>query len=66
VYIKDVAYKHLDGIFNVEDMIITRSRDGTEVSWKDNGLKMLEIFSQMDNNNDSIFKDFAELDEREL
>jgi len=27
---------------------------------------MFEIFSQMDDNNDSIFKDFAELDEREL
>ena len=45
-------------------MIITRSRDGTEVSWEENGKKMFEIFSEMDSN-ESIFKDFAELDERE-
>ena len=60
-----MAYKFLDGIFNIDDMIITRSRDGTEVSWEENGKKMFEIFAEMDNN-ESIFKDFAELDEREL
>ena len=44
IYIKDVAYKNLDGIFNIEDMIITRSRDGTEVTWEENGKKMFKIF----------------------
>eukprot|EP00828_Plagiopyla_frontata_P026586 TRINITY_DN3473_c0_g1_i2.p1 TRINITY_DN3473_c0_g1~~TRINITY_DN3473_c0_g1_i2.p1 ORF type:complete len:258 (+),score=55.54 TRINITY_DN3473_c0_g1_i2:39-776(+) len=64
IYIKDVAYKFLDGIFNIDDMIITRSRDGTEVSWNENGQKMFKIFSEMDNN-ESIFNDFTELDDRE-
>ena len=45
-------------------MIITRSRDGTEVTWEDNGKKMFKVFSEMDCN-ETIFKDFNELDERE-
>ena len=59
-----MAYKNLDGIFNVDDMIVTRSRDGTEVKWEDDGKKMFKIFAEM-NSNESIFEDFTELDERE-
>ena len=59
-----MAYSQLDEIFNIDDMTITRSRDGTEVLWEDNGKKMFKIFSEMDNK-ESIFKDFIELDERE-
>ena len=45
-------------------MIVTRSRDGTEVKWEEDGKKMFQVFAEL-NTNENIFQAFAELDERE-
>lgn len=64
LFIKDVSYKYFETINSTNDTPITRSRDCTEISWKDHGSQVLKIFAEA-KNEPNIFADFFFMDQRE-
>lgn len=63
LYIKDITYRHFEGLKNLEDEDVTKSRDCDELS-QDTTNRMLAIFQNYSKNK-SIFSSFQFFDERE-
>ncbi|KAL4495563.1 hypothetical protein ABPG72_020304 [Tetrahymena utriculariae] len=64
VFVKDVKQKAFEGLKNIVNDDISRSKDCTELNFEATGKKMLQIFKDT-NSSTSIFKDFVYFDQQE-